>query len=94
MGIISYVKEEIQVIRERDPAIKSNMEVFLYPSFQAILRFRVAHKEKTLFSGKMGISAGCKEDGDRDPSGCDDREGPVHRPWQWSDHRGDGRAWK
>ncbi|WP_070088933.1 serine O-acetyltransferase EpsC [Merdimonas faecis] len=44
MGIISYVKEEIQVIRERDPAIKSNMEVFLYPSFQAILRYRVAHK--------------------------------------------------
>ena len=44
MGIISYVKEEIQVIRERDPAIKSSMEVFLYPSFQAILRYRVAHK--------------------------------------------------
>ena len=44
MGIISYVKEEIQVIRERDPAIKSNMEVFLYPSFQATLRYRVAHK--------------------------------------------------
>ena len=29
MGVVSYVKEEIQVIRERDPAIKSNMEVFL-----------------------------------------------------------------
>ncbi|MDN0060814.1 serine O-acetyltransferase [Mediterraneibacter glycyrrhizinilyticus] len=44
MGIISYVKEEIQVIRERDPAIKSNMEVFLYPSFRVILRYRLAHK--------------------------------------------------
>ena len=44
MGMISYIKEEIQVIRERDPAIKSNMEVFLYPSFKAILRYRVAHK--------------------------------------------------
>jgi serine O-acetyltransferase len=44
MGLISYVKEEIEVIRERDPAIKSNMEVFLYPTFQAILRYRVAHK--------------------------------------------------
>lgn len=32
------------MIRERDPAIKSNMEVFLYPSFKAILRYRVAHK--------------------------------------------------
>ncbi|MGN1164925.1 MAG: serine O-acetyltransferase EpsC [Lachnospiraceae bacterium] len=44
MGMISYIKEEIQVIRERDPAIKSNMEVFLYPSFKAILSYRVAHK--------------------------------------------------
>ena len=44
MGILSYIREEIQVIRERDPAIKSNMEVFLYPSFKAILRYRLAHK--------------------------------------------------
>lgn len=44
MGMISYIKQEIQVIRERDPAIKSNMEVFLYPSFKAILSYRVAHK--------------------------------------------------
>ena len=44
MGIISYIKEVIQVIRERDPAIKSNMEVFLYPSFRVILRYRLAHK--------------------------------------------------
>lgn len=44
MGMISYIKQEIQVIRERDPAIKSNMEVFLYPSFKAIIAYRVAHK--------------------------------------------------
>ena len=44
MGLISYIKEEIQVVRERDPAIKSNMEVFLYPSFRVILRYRLAHK--------------------------------------------------
>ena len=44
MGIKSYIKEEIQVIRERDPAIKSNMEVLLYPSFKVILSYRVAHK--------------------------------------------------
>lgn len=44
MGMISYIKEEIQVIRERDPAIKSNMEVFLYPSFKAIICYRIAHK--------------------------------------------------
>ncbi len=44
MGFIRYVREEIEVIRERDPAIKSNMEVFLYPTFHAILRYRLAHK--------------------------------------------------
>ena len=44
MGIIAYIKEEIKVIRERDPAIRSNMEVFLYPSFRVLLRYRLAHK--------------------------------------------------
>ncbi len=44
MGIISYIREEIQVVRERDPAIKSNMEVLLYPSFRVILRYRLAHR--------------------------------------------------
>ena len=44
MGLIRFVKEEIAVIRERDPAIHSNMEVFLYPSFKAMLYYRVAHR--------------------------------------------------
>lgn len=44
MGILSYVREEINVIRERDPAIKSNLEIFLYPSFKVILSYRVAHR--------------------------------------------------
>lgn len=44
MGIIKYIKEEMSIIRERDPAIKSSFEVFLYPSFKAILRYRLAHK--------------------------------------------------
>ena len=29
MGIIKYINEEIQVIRERDPAIKTSAEVLL-----------------------------------------------------------------
>lgn len=43
MGLIRYVKDEMQVIMERDAAIKTPMEVFLYPSFNAIMRHRVAH---------------------------------------------------
>lgn len=44
MGFIKYVHEEIQIIKDRDPAIKSDMEVFLYPSFRAIICYRIAHK--------------------------------------------------
>lgn len=44
MGFIARIKEEVQVIQERDPAIKSSMEVLLYPSFQVMLRYRIAHK--------------------------------------------------
>lgn len=44
MGILSYIREELNVVRERDPAIKSNLEVLLYPSFKVILSYRVAHK--------------------------------------------------
>lgn len=44
MGFVKFVKEEIQLIKERDPAIKTPMEVFLYPSFKAVMRYRVAHK--------------------------------------------------
>ena len=44
VGFIKFVKEEIEIIKERDPAIKSTMEVFLYPSFKAIIGYRIAHK--------------------------------------------------
>lgn len=44
MGFIKNVKEEIDIIRERDPAIHSSLEVFLYPSFKVMLHYRVAHK--------------------------------------------------
>ncbi|MGN0597601.1 MAG: serine O-acetyltransferase EpsC [Ruminiclostridium sp.] len=38
------IKADIQSIRERDPAVKSDLEVFfLYPSFKAIRAYRRAH---------------------------------------------------
>nr|WP_330384753.1 serine O-acetyltransferase EpsC [Bariatricus massiliensis] len=42
--MISYIRDEIAVVRDRDPAIKSGMEVLLYPSFKVILHYRLAHK--------------------------------------------------
>ncbi len=44
MSWFKYYKEQIKVIRERDPAIKNNLEVLLYPSFRAIYSYRRAHK--------------------------------------------------
>ena len=44
MGIIGHITEEIRIIRERDPAIHSSMEVFLYPSFKVMIHYRIAHR--------------------------------------------------
>lgn len=44
MGLIKRIKNEIAVVKERDPAIHSAMEVFLYPSFRVMIRYRIAHK--------------------------------------------------
>ncbi|MBQ9699005.1 MAG: serine O-acetyltransferase [Lachnospiraceae bacterium] len=44
MGFIKYFREEADIIKERDPAIKSKWEVLLYPSFWAVWHYRRAHK--------------------------------------------------
>ena len=44
MKFWKYFKEEAAIIRERDPAIKTDWEVLLYPSFKAIWKYRKAHK--------------------------------------------------
>ncbi len=44
MGFIKHIKEEFQVIQERDPAIKTPLEVLLYPSFRVMIQYRKAHK--------------------------------------------------
>jgi len=57
MGFVSYVREEIDVIKERDPAIKSTMEVFLYPTFHAILKYRITCSEELVGSPLMASPA-------------------------------------
>ncbi len=44
MGFIKTFREEVAIVRERDPAVKSTWEVLLYPSFHAIVRYRIAHR--------------------------------------------------
>ena len=54
--IVQYVLDEISLIRERDPAINSPAEVFLYPCFWAVLWYRLAHRlylKKRYFAARM-----------------------------------------
>ncbi|MBO4904663.1 MAG: serine O-acetyltransferase [Lachnospiraceae bacterium] len=44
MSLISRLKNEISVVKERDPAIHSALEVLLYPSFKVMISYRLAHK--------------------------------------------------
>ena len=44
VGFVKNVKQEIAIIKERDAAIHSAMEVFLYPSFKVMIHYRIAHK--------------------------------------------------
>ena len=44
MRLIDRYIEEFNVIKERDPAIKSKWEVLLYPSFKAMMKYRRAHR--------------------------------------------------
>ena len=42
---MGWIKKNIQVVYERDPAVKSSLEVILcYPGFHAIILHRLAHK--------------------------------------------------
>ena len=47
-------QEAVQVVKEKDPAIKSTVEVLLYPSFWAVINHRIAHSlyKKKMFSKK------------------------------------------
>ena len=40
---MGYIKSHIYLIKRKDPAIKKNIEVFLYPSFKAVTYYRIAH---------------------------------------------------
>ena len=44
MKFRDYVKESIEVIKDSDPAMKADREVFLYPCFWAIWKYRKAHE--------------------------------------------------
>ncbi len=40
---MGFIKEQVELIKKKDPAIKKTREVFLYPSFKALLYYKVSH---------------------------------------------------
>ena len=66
MGFLANIRDEIQIIRERDPAIHSNWEVFLYPSFKVMMHYRVAHRlylNKHYFLARLISQRGARKTG-------------------------------
>lgn len=66
MGFIQNIREEIRIIKERDPAIHSSMEVFLYPSFKVMMHYRIAHKlylKKHFFLARYVSQRGVRKTG-------------------------------
>lgn len=66
MGFIRNIKEEISVIRERDAAIHSSLEVFLYPSFKVMMHYRIAHRlyaKKHFFLARWVSQRGVRKTG-------------------------------
>ena len=86
MGFIKELKEEFEIIKERDPALKSPMEVLLYPSFRVMLSYRRAHKHylKGHFFRARYIS-----NRNRDTSGRSNWKRILYRPWYRRYHRRD-----
>ena len=40
---MSFFKKQIKIIMENDPAIKRKIEVLLYPSFKAMIYYKISH---------------------------------------------------
>ena len=45
MGFFSFIKEEVNIAFERDPAARSKAQVYLlYPGVRALISYRLAHR--------------------------------------------------
>ena len=90
MAFIQFIKEQIKTIKENDPAIKSTFEVFLYPSFKAIIYYKISHYfyEKNHFLIAKYISEKAKrKTGIEIHPRCKNRKRLIYRPWNRSSNR-------
>lgn len=55
-AILARLNEMVDVVKEKDPAIRSTIEVILYPSFWAVINHRIAHvfyKKRMFFVARV-----------------------------------------
>ena len=63
---MNYLREQYSLIKEKDPAIHSFLETFLYPSFKAILYYKISHYfylKKHFFLARYFCEKGKKKTG-------------------------------
>ena len=42
--MFEYIKKQLNIIKRKDPAIHSNLEVLLYPSFKVMIYYHISHR--------------------------------------------------
>lgn len=42
--MFEYIKKQLNIIKRKDPAIHSNLEVLLYPGFKVMIYYHISHK--------------------------------------------------
>lgn len=64
--MIKYIKNEIKLIKEKDPSVKTNLEALLHPTFKIKIYYRIAnyfYKKKHFFLGRLIQNMGKKRTG-------------------------------
>lgn len=72
--IMGYIKSQLDLIKRKDPAIKKNIEVLLYPSFKAVTYYRIAHY---LYMKKHFFLARCLSEKAKKRTGIEIHPGAV-----------------
>ncbi len=71
---MGYIKSQLDLIKRKDPAIKKNIEVLLYPSFKAVTYYRIAHY---LYMKKHFFLARCLSEKAKKRTGIEIHPGAV-----------------